>query len=127
MVATKYSMDEIRKHDTEKDAWMVIDGYVHDITAFLVEHPGGKDILLDHLGKDASSIFVSEAEHKHSLAAYNILSRYPCLLVFTPFTITIHQSINNKHHSSVHCILFIAFYIPLLHARHRANMHANYI
>jgi len=73
---TVYSMEEVMRHDTEQDAWIVIEGFVHNITGFLADHPGGKDIVMNYLGKDASAIFVSEAEHAHSLTAYAILARY---------------------------------------------------
>lgn len=34
-----YTFDEISKHNTKDDLWMVIDGKVYDCTAFLDEHP----------------------------------------------------------------------------------------
>ncbi|KAJ3010707.1 UNVERIFIED_CONTAM: hypothetical protein HDU68_002015, partial [Siphonaria sp. JEL0065] len=48
---------EISKHNTPDDAWLLIDGKVYDITSFLEAHPGGRRVLLPHLGQDASSIF----------------------------------------------------------------------
>jgi cytochrome b involved in lipid metabolism len=49
--------DEIRKHATVDDAWLVIDGYVHDITKFLRLHPGGAAVVKPHLGKDGTAAF----------------------------------------------------------------------
>lgn len=69
-------MGEVRKHDVEKDAWIVVDGYVHDVSEFLDEHPGGKDIMMDQLGKDVSEVFVSEKVHAHGTVAYNMLAKY---------------------------------------------------
>lgn len=74
-----YSMEDVSKHAVEKDAWMVIEGFVHDITDFLVEHPGGKDILMDHLGKDSTDAFNSEQIHAHGTAAFHMLARYPVI------------------------------------------------
>jgi len=71
-----YTVDEVSKHNTEESAWIIIEGFVHDITGFLYEHPGGKDIMMDHLGKDASTIFVLEDEHVHSMTAFTMLARY---------------------------------------------------
>jgi len=72
----RYEMEEVKKHNTESDAWFVVDGYVHDVTVFLDEHPGGKDILMDHLGKDVSELFVDERVHVHGTIAYNMLAKY---------------------------------------------------
>jgi 4-hydroxysphinganine ceramide fatty acyl 2-hydroxylase len=73
-----YDMNEVRKHDSEGDAWIVIEGYVHDVSEFLQEHPGGKDIIMDHLGKDASEVFTSEKVHVHGNIAFKMLAKYPC-------------------------------------------------
>jgi len=69
-------MNEVRKHDSEGDAWIVIEGYVHDVSEFLQEHPGGKDIIMDHLGKDASEVFTSEKVHVHGNIAFKMLAKY---------------------------------------------------
>lgn len=71
-----YDMLEVSKHDTEGDAWIVIEGYVHDVTPFLLEHPGGKDIMMDHLGKDATEVFTSEKVHVHGSIAFKMLVKY---------------------------------------------------
>lgn len=60
----------------------VVDGYVHDITPFLEDHPGGKDIMLDHLGKDVSDVFVDDRVHAHGTVAYNMLAKYPLSFLF---------------------------------------------
>lgn len=36
-----YTMEEVGKHRTEKDCWMVIGGKVLDLKEFLTLHPGG--------------------------------------------------------------------------------------
>jgi len=36
-----FNWQEIKKHDQEKDAWVVKDGKVYDVSKFLQEHPGG--------------------------------------------------------------------------------------
>lgn len=35
------STEEIAKHNTAKDLWIVVDGQVWDMTEFAPEHPGG--------------------------------------------------------------------------------------
>lgn len=58
----KYSLEEVSRHNKETDAWIVVDGQVLDITKFLTNHPGGKDILMSVAGTDATSRFEKE-EH----------------------------------------------------------------
>lgn len=72
----KYELADVKKHDSDTDAWMVIDGFVHDVTEFLYDHPGGKDIMCDHLGKDASDIFMDDRVHAHGAIAYKMLAKY---------------------------------------------------
>ena len=52
-----YTLDEVSQHNSENDAWIVINNFVYDITDFINEHPGGKDILLQFIGTDASEFF----------------------------------------------------------------------
>ncbi|ODV76298.1 Cyb5p, partial [Cyberlindnera jadinii NRRL Y-1542] len=52
-----YTFDEISKHNTKDDLWMVIDGKVYDCTAFLDEHPGGEEVMTDCGGIDATGPF----------------------------------------------------------------------
>eukprot|EP00180_Rhodochaete_pulchella_P000202 Plantae.Rhodophyta-Rhodochaete_pulchella.ctg1140.p3 GENE.Plantae.Rhodophyta-Rhodochaete_pulchella.ctg1140~~Plantae.Rhodophyta-Rhodochaete_pulchella.ctg1140.p3 ORF type:complete len:160 (+),score=33.24 Plantae.Rhodophyta-Rhodochaete_pulchella.ctg1140:40-480(+) len=51
------SMLEVKKHTSRKSTWMVIHDKVYDVTSFLVDHPGGEDILLDSAGRDATREF----------------------------------------------------------------------
>ncbi|KAF4649364.1 hypothetical protein FOL47_002151, partial [Perkinsus chesapeaki] len=51
------TMDEVAKHTTEDDCWIVINGEVLDVTDFLPKHPGGKMAILTFAGKDASKEF----------------------------------------------------------------------
>ena len=57
-----YSFEEISKHNSEDDAWIVINNNVYDITYFLEKHPGGKSMLLNVAGTDATDFF--EALHQ---------------------------------------------------------------
>lgn len=44
------SLEECKQHARDEDCWLIIHGKVHDVTAFLDEHPGGFDILVTSAG-----------------------------------------------------------------------------
>ena len=46
-----YSLAEIAKHNNkENGVWIIVEGRVYDINNYLVDHPGGEDILIDGAG-----------------------------------------------------------------------------
>jgi len=51
---TGISMDEVKKHNTKEDAWLVINGDVLDVTKWIPIHPGGEQAITAYLGQDAS-------------------------------------------------------------------------
>ncbi|KAA0175652.1 hypothetical protein FNF27_02734 [Cafeteria roenbergensis] len=52
-----FSRAEVAQHNTDGDAWLIVDGKVHDVTYFVDTHPGGPDAVLRNAGKDASEGF----------------------------------------------------------------------
>ena len=64
-----YTLNEIKKHDNEKDCWLIINQRVYNVTDFLSEHPGGKKVILNYGGKDATKEF--EMLHRP-----NIIDKY---------------------------------------------------
>ncbi|OAD58499.1 Cytochrome b5 [Eufriesea mexicana] len=52
-----YTWEEVAKHNSDKDLWMVYQDGVYDLTKFFKEHPGGEEVLLDLAGKDGTSCF----------------------------------------------------------------------
>mmetsp|Transcript_1611 Transcript_1611/g.3610 ORF Transcript_1611/g.3610 Transcript_1611/m.3610 type:complete len:136 (-) Transcript_1611:1075-1482(-) len=67
------SLDEVNKHNSEEDCWIVIHGKVYDITKFLDEHPGGSDVVLNASGKDATSEYDDVG---HSNTANKMMKEY---------------------------------------------------
>ncbi|KAL2825059.1 oxidoreductase [Aspergillus cavernicola] len=48
---------EVRQHSTRQSCWVIINGTVYDVTAFVNDHPGGASILLKYAGRDATEAF----------------------------------------------------------------------
>lgn len=46
------------------------------LARFLDEHPGGRDLIMEHAGGDASDIFKSDEMHAHSDLARDMLKQY---------------------------------------------------
>ena len=53
----KYTLKEISSHNKEDSCWIIIKGKVYDITEYLLDHPGGSEIILSYAGKDATEFF----------------------------------------------------------------------
>ena len=53
-----YTAHEVKKHNKKRDAWIIIDKKVYDITKWIDKHPGG-DIILKWIGKDGTDQFNS--------------------------------------------------------------------
>jgi len=50
----EYSWEEISHHTERKDRWIVVDGYVYDVSTWARRHPGGEKIITSYAGQDAS-------------------------------------------------------------------------
>merc|ERR1712137_1262418 len=55
--ADGFSMEEVEKHNTNTDCWVVLHGRVLNVTSFLKEHPGGELAIMTFAGKDATKEF----------------------------------------------------------------------
>ncbi|ODV69899.1 hypothetical protein HYPBUDRAFT_151457 [Hyphopichia burtonii NRRL Y-1933] len=51
------SIEEVSKHNTKKDCWVIIHDKAYDVSDFIDEHPGGSAIILKYAGKDATKVF----------------------------------------------------------------------
>ena len=49
----QFTWEEIRRHSSKNDRWLVIDQRVYDVTKWL-KHPGGQMLLNHYAGQDAT-------------------------------------------------------------------------
>jgi cytochrome b involved in lipid metabolism len=53
----------VKKHNKDYDCWVIVEGKVYDVSTYMDDHPGGKDMLLENTnGKDATEAY-EEADH----------------------------------------------------------------
>ena len=65
-----YSLEEVAKHNTEKDCWIIANDNVYDVTLFISLHPAGKDPIIKNAGTDQTDSYdfhgiVAKALWKH--------------------------------------------------------------
>jgi hypothetical protein len=61
----RVTTDELARHRGIDDCWMAVHGKVYDMTAYLDEHPGGVEVMMDVAGTDATLEF-EEVGHSHA-------------------------------------------------------------
>lgn len=67
--------DEVAKHSTPEDCWIIIANKVYRVTDFLNEHPGGSFRITPFCGKDATNDFQTQGGRgSHSAEAYKLLT-----------------------------------------------------
>ncbi|KAI9016321.1 FAD binding domain-containing protein [Phycomyces nitens] len=52
-----YTLEDVAKHNTAEDCWVVVNGQVLNVTDFLADHPGGKKAIMIYAGRDATEEF----------------------------------------------------------------------
>jgi len=75
------AIDELRKHDNEREPWFVINGEVYEGTTFMKEHPGGAQSIVSAAGMDTSDEFMA--------------IRTPCIWTVLVYKLT-HQQIRKQ-------------------------------
>jgi cytochrome-b5 reductase len=64
-VVPEFSREEVKKHNTRKDLWIIINDKVYDVTNY-DDHDGGFDVFMDYAGKDATVGFEGKDENDHN-------------------------------------------------------------
>ncbi|KAJ7560518.1 hypothetical protein O6H91_04G133500 [Diphasiastrum complanatum] len=100
-----FTTSEIHKHNSPEDAWIVVDGKVYNITEFVDIHPGGAEIIFEHISQaDLGELMRGSSHpeaHFHSQAAFRMLSQFMIGTVESAYRDDEKGSTNNlKPHSS---------------------------
>jgi cytochrome b involved in lipid metabolism len=70
-MARLFSEEEVAKHNSAFNCWLVLGSHgakkVYDVTAFLEDHPGGPEVLLDLAGQDAEDEFQVRVRYQQLL------------------------------------------------------------
>jgi cytochrome b involved in lipid metabolism len=66
------TLEEVARHNNANSCYMVIDGNVYDVTAYIPRHANNQ--ILDGCGKDASLMF--GRERKHAVKGRALLPEY---------------------------------------------------
>ena len=67
------SIQEIAKHSTTDDCWMIVNGNVYNVTSYIPRHPGGVGAIRPYCGRDGTAAFEGLP---HSMNAHQMLANY---------------------------------------------------
>ena len=67
------SLADVKQHTGADSLWVTYNGFVYDVTAFVNQHPGGKELLLTAGGLDLHHFFTHYKVHTKSDKAINFL------------------------------------------------------
>ncbi|PIX62445.1 hypothetical protein CO057_03665 [Candidatus Uhrbacteria bacterium CG_4_9_14_0_2_um_filter_41_50] len=72
VVDIAFTLDEIAKHSSINDCYLLVNNNVYDVTRYSGSHPGGAMNISNQCGQDSSSIF----KQIHSNLAWDLLANY---------------------------------------------------
>lgn len=56
-MSKQFTAEQVAEHNSRDDVWIIYKDKVYDVTAYLDEHPGGEEVILDCAGQDATEAF----------------------------------------------------------------------
>lgn len=69
-----FTLAQIAQHSNKSSCWSTIENKVYDLTTWISQHPGGEQNILSICGKDGTSAFT--AQHDHRQQQQNILAGF---------------------------------------------------
>ncbi|EGC38941.1 hypothetical protein DICPUDRAFT_75487 [Dictyostelium purpureum] len=52
----QFTLEEVAKHNTRDDCWLIINEKVYNVTSYVSSHPGG-DMILQNAGGESTTLF----------------------------------------------------------------------
>ena len=68
-----FTAEEVRRHSTPDDCWLIAHGRVYDVTTFLQRHPAGDRSIMRHAGTDSTIDFDFHPMHAQKMWAPYLL------------------------------------------------------
>lgn len=70
-------INEIAKHGSIQNCWLLINDKIYDVTGYLGAHPGGVPTIAPYCGKEATNAFATkDTGSSHSTGANDLLASY---------------------------------------------------
>lgn len=52
-----YTVEEVKKHNSMEDCWLIVDDKVYDVTSYVEDHVGGPEAISKRAGLDNTKGF----------------------------------------------------------------------
>jgi len=82
--------DEVSKHNTKNDCYLVVNNKVYDVSSYISYHPGGSRVIVSRCGREVTGIFAKI----HSNRAWDLLKKYKIGTIGTSKPSTAPQALN---------------------------------
>lgn len=62
-----YTFEDIKTHNVKTDMWVAVHGKVYDVTGFAITHPGGRKIIEEQAGTNATITFEDQGHDEYHI------------------------------------------------------------
>lgn len=57
-----FTLDEVAKHNSKDDCWLLVRNNVYNVTSYIDKHPGGSKKIIPFCGKEATEAFMTQGK-----------------------------------------------------------------
>lgn len=76
-VGKSLTIEEVAKHNTASDCWLLIEGKIYSVASYIAAHPGGAGTIIPTCGTDATKAYnTKNGNDPHSGNAHALLANY---------------------------------------------------